>query len=110
MSPKLQMIFMRVIAWNKMTMWSCDHVIMKLMHRKRMWAVIKSCKKLNNEKVKSALKIGRVFIVESWFFNGNINVQLEEKGDRHHISHVADILDLLDISEDDLNEIVKKKY
>ena len=44
---------------------------------------------------------------DCWFFNGNINNVLEEKGDRHHIAHTEDIIDLLDISEDELTAIVK---
>ena len=47
---------------------------------------------------------GRIFAC--WFFNGNINIQMEEKGTREHISHQADILDLLGITNDDL----VKKY
>ena len=106
-------------------------VIVKMTHRKRMRAVVKSRSKLANADIQRALKIGRVFIVESlagtyksllykcqrlkatkrihdtWFFNGNINVVLQEKGERHHISHVIDILELLNISEDDLNDIIK---
>ena len=49
-------------------------------------------------------------IKDCWFFNGNINIVIKEKGERHHISHVADILEQLDMSEDQLAEIVSKKY
>ena len=105
-------------------------VIVKMTHRKRMRAVVKSRTKLANQVTQQNLNIGRVFIVESlsglykfllyrcqrlkaekkifdtWFFNGNINVLLVDKGERHHISHVMDLLDLLKITEDELNDIV----
>ena len=111
-----------------------DRVIVKLTHRKRMRAVIKSRSKLSNKDTQTKLQIGRVYIVESmagpykrllfkcqqlksagsihdcWFFNGNINVVLEEKGDRHHIAHSNDILDLLDMTDEVLEEIVKTKF
>ena len=45
-----------------------------------------------------------------WFFNGNINAQMEDKGTREHISHPSDILDLLGMTEDALAEVVNKKY
>ena len=105
-------------------------VIVKMTHRKRMRAVVKSRTKLANQVTQQNLNIERVFIVESlsgpykfllyrcqrlkaekkifdtWFFNGNINVLLVDKGERHHISHVMDLLDLLKITEDELNDIV----
>ena len=107
-----------------------DRVIVKMTHRKRMRAVVKSRVKLANSVTQKKLNIGRVYIVESlagvyksllyqchrlkaagnihdcWFFNGNINVVLEEKGSRNHIAHTEDILDLLDISEDEITDIV----
>ena len=100
-------------------------------HRKRLRAVIKSRVNLASKSTQLALKIGRVFVVESlcgeykrllyrcqrlkavgrihdaWFFNGNINVVLVEKGDRHHISHIMDILDLVNLTADELNELIK---
>ena len=42
-----------------------DRVIVKMTHRKRMRAVIKSRSKLANEDVKKKLNIGRILIVES---------------------------------------------
>ena len=111
-----------------------DRVIVKMTHRKRLRAVVKSRPKLANSETQTKLKVGRVYIVESlagayksllyqcqqlksagrisacWFFNGNINVQVEEKGTREHISHSSDILSLLGITDDMLTEIVKKKY
>ena len=109
-----------------------DRVIVKLTHRKRMRAIVKSRGKLADKTTQQELNIGRVFIVESlagpykgllykcqrlkavgrvhdaWFYNGNINVVLVEKGARHHISHIMEILDLLNVSEDQLNELIKK--
>ena len=111
-----------------------ERVIVKLTSRKRMRAAINTRKKLANKDVQQSLQIGRLYMVESlagpykpllfkcqqlkaagcvfacWFFNGNINVQLVDKGTKEHISHQADILELLNITEDELNEIVNKKY
>ena len=111
-----------------------ERVIIKFTHRKRMRAVIKSRNKFANPDTKRNLNIGRIYVVESlagpykyllyqcqqlkaggaihdcWFFNGNINVVLVEKGERHHIAHSADIMKLLDITEDVFHEIVSKKY
>ena len=108
-------------------------MIIKLTHRKRMRAVIKSRTKLATKDIQTKLKMGRVYIVESlagaykpllykcqklksagrihdcWFFNGNINVVKEADGDRHHIAHNIDILNLLDLTEDELTEIVTPK-
>ena len=103
-------------------------------HRKHMRAVVKSRSQLANKDTQLKLKIGRVFVVESlagalkwllfqcrqlqaakrinscWFYNGNINVVLEEKGDRNHISHQSDLLKLLDMTEDELKDIVAGEY
>ena len=107
-----------------------DRGIVKMTHRKRMRAVIKSRTKLAKDEVQKRLKIGRIFIVESmagpykrlfyqcqklksaghiqdcWFYNGTINVVLVANGDSEHIYHVEDILKLLHMSDDELAGIV----
>ena len=106
-------------------------VIVKMTHRKKLRAIVKSRVKLAKPEVQQTLKIGRIYLVESlagpykfllykcqqlkiaqrihdcWFFNGNINVVLENGGDRHHISHLSDILKLIDVTEEELSDIIK---
>ena len=107
-----------------------DRVIVKFVHRKRMQAIINRRRFLKNKNltrhgITSALYLnesmsppfkllfhqckllrGAGKIASFWFYNGNLNVKLDENSDdRAQISHVCDLLRILDMSEEDFGAI-----